>query len=148
MKKLTDPNPYDTLDISPDADRDTIKQAAARQRRKKTSQKERQHVVNARKALYSTEDRLLIDAFTPQFLMDFDRDTIEQLKLDEVDPIHWEEIVNPDEVFQQSAEALLRACVHYILISEMPDPQPVNTPNFEHDGLDDFVTAWLDTDDQ
>ena len=111
MDKLTDPNPYEILNIKPDSDRKTIKRALADRQRENKTQAERQQALQARNALFSTEKRLITDALTPTSLMpDSVRDS--DLKLsDSRHQVDWQDIADPDEILQDAVSALIAATI-------------------------------------
>lgn len=143
MDKLTDPNPYEILDISPDADRTTIKRALANKQRKNRDrdQADRQQALKARNTLFSTEKRLMVDALIPDFQETGSTIDI-SLDLDNVEPISWRDIANPDELLWEDMQALIHATLRHIL-SEVPKPENQVTLSAEFDGLNEFLEDWL-----
>lgn len=145
MDKLTDPNPYEVLGISPNADRRAIKLALAEKQRKNRSQIERQQALNARNALSFAEKRLLVDALIPHF-SESSHETDSQVSLehfiDPAEPLDWRDIVDPDTVIAHDLQALIEVTIrHTIGNVPMPECQPTLLKAF--DGLDEFLEAWL-----
>lgn len=141
MDKLTDSNPYEVLGISLDADRTSIKRALADKQRQNKDQSNRQQALKARNALFSTEKRLVVDALTPDFLGAGSAIDI-SLDLDNVEPISWRDIANPDELLREDMQALVHATLRHIL-SEVPKPESQVTLSAEFDGLNEFLEDWL-----
>ena len=145
MDKLTDPNPYEVLGISSNADRRAIKQALAETQRKNKNQSNRQQALHARNVLSSTEKRLLVDALIPNFPGSSPEDgahvTLEHL-IDPVDPLDWREVACPDTVIAHDLQALIEVTIWHTL-GNMPVPECTTTLIPAFDGLDEFLEAWL-----
>ena len=109
MEKLTDPNPYEILDISQDADRNTIKRALGKKQRTNKTQQERQQAAIARKTLFSIEKRLVVDALTPNF-----PDASEpQIKIKSSDMIDWKDVINLDRIRRHDLDEFILAKVKH-----------------------------------
>jgi len=143
MDKLTDPNPYEILQITPDADRQAIKRALAERQRENKGQVERQQALKARNALISLETRLLVDALTPNFIDGVsEAELIGELGQSSIEEIDWFTLLDEDQIVQQDFRAYLETVVRHTL-GEVPPPahDPQLTSDF--DGLDEFLAAWL-----
>ena len=141
MDKLTDPNPYDVLDITPDADRDVIKRAMAEKQRQSKTQVERQQARNARQTLSLPAKRLVVDALMPDFMGAHPNADI-QIELDQDVSVDWREIANPDEVLQHDLQALMLATLMHN-IGDIPEPEAKVELVDDFDGLDEFFEDWL-----
>ena len=141
MDKLTDPNPYEVLDITPDADRATIKRALAEKQQQSNTQLDRQQARNARQTLSLTAKRLVVDALMPDFVGAHPADDI-QIKLDQDVSIDWRDIANPDGVLRHDIKALMLATLMHNL-GEVPEPEREITRIDDFDGLDEFIEEWL-----
>lgn len=145
MEKITDPNPYEVLEIGPDTDRRAIKQALADRQRKSRTQAERQQALSARNALASTEKRLFVDAMTPPFTSLAQAVDLEAL----VDQLaDGDEAPGPGDFipFEQAIaadlEALIGATVNHTLgapASTRGNPELLTA----FDGLDTFLEGWI-----
>lgn len=142
MDKLTDPNPYEILNIKPDSNRKTIKRALADRQRENKTQAERQQALQARNALFSIEKRLITDALTPTSLMpDSVRDS--DLKLsDSRHRVDWRDIADPDEILQDAVSALIAATIWHTR-GDVQEPDTHIDILTDFDGLDEFITEWL-----
>ena len=138
MDKLIDPNPYDVLDITPDADRDVIKRAMAEKQRQSKTQLDRQQVRNAR----LTAKRLVVDALMPDFVGAHPNADI-QIELDQDVSVDWREIANPDDVLQHDLQALMLATLMHN-IGDIPKPEATVELIDNFDGLDEFIEDWLE----
>lgn len=141
MDKLTDPDPYHVLGITPDADRKTIKQALAASQRKNKSQADRQQALQARNALVSTEKRLIADTVMPSFLVQGTPDEFHWEMTPSV-AVDWREIADPEAILRDDLEALIMATIQHTL-GKVSEPERQVTMTDEFDGLDDFINEWL-----
>lgn len=141
MDKLTDPNPYDVLDITPDADRDVIKRAMAEKQRQSKTQVERQQIRNARQTLSLPAKRLVVDALMPDFVSAHPNADI-QIELDQDVSLDWRELANLEEVLQHDLQALLLATLMHN-IGDIPEPEDELELVEAFDGLDEFIEEWL-----
>ncbi len=145
MEKITDPNPYDILGISPDADRRAIKQALADRQRANRNQVERQQALSARNALVSTEKRLIVDALTPNFTASTEDAAMQANLEDLIEPaeaLSLQDFVGFNTVVAQDLEALIDVTIrHTIRIPPAPTRKLELTTEF--DGLDEFLAVWL-----
>lgn len=141
MDKLTDPNPYDILNITPDADRDAIKRALAEKQRQSKTQLDRQQARNARQTLSLPNKRLIVDALAPDFTGAHTTAGIKN-ELDRDVSIDWCEVANPDEVLKHDLQALMLATLMHN-IGELPEPEGKVTRIDDFDGLDGFLEEWL-----
>ncbi len=142
MDKLTDPNPYEILKITPNAERTTIKRALAACQRENKTQTDRQQALLARNMLFSTEKRLIADALTPTFLMqDASSEPVLEIT-NNFAPIDWHEIVDPDAILRDDLEALIVATIQHTL-GKVPEPKEKISATTEFDGLSDFINEWL-----
>jgi hypothetical protein len=143
MEKLTDPNPYDILQITPDADRQAIKRALAERQRENKGQTERQQALKARNALSSVETRLLVDALTPNFVDGVsEAELIAELSQSPIDDIDWLSLLDEDRILRQDFRAYLEAIIQHTLGKI---PPPVHDPQItsDFDGLEEFLATWL-----
>jgi hypothetical protein len=142
MDKLNDPNPYEILEISPNADRAAIKVALAARQRKNKTQLERQQALQARNVLYSPEKRLVADALTPTFLMHAASSNAHLEVKQKPTDVDWREIADPAVVLQADLEALIKATIQHTVGTVEPPETPLNLLT-EFDGLDSFLNEWL-----
>lgn len=141
MDKLTDPNPYEILDINPDADRSAIKRALAEKQRQSKTQLDRQQARNARQLLSLTDKRLIVDALMPDFTGV--HATVEiKIELDQHVSVDWKDIANPEDVLRHDIQALMLATLMHN-IGELPEPEEDISLNDNFDGLDEFLDKWL-----
>lgn len=145
MEKLTDPNPYEILGITPDADRETIKRALAEKQRQSKTQLERQRALHARQTLSSIQKRLIVDAFMPDFLEE-GRESEILAELEDVEDFDWRDIVDPDEILKHDLQALMLATLKFNM-ENIPKPEKKIILLSEFDGLDEFIEEWLNSDD-
>jgi len=144
MEKISDPNPYEILRISPDANRLTIKHALADRQRENKGQYERQQSLKARNLLSSVETRLLVDALTPDFTEGVtDAELIAELGQNDVDDFDWIALVDENKVLERDFRAYLEVVIHYTL-GEIPPPSHDPQLISDFDGLDEFLAAWLE----
>lgn len=143
MDKLTDPNPYEILQITPDADRQTIKRALAERQRESKSQIERQQALKARNLLSSEESRLLVDALIPNFADGVsETELIAELGLTSIDETDWFSLLDERQILQQDFRAYLEVIIRHTL-GEIPPPAHDLQLTSDFDGLDEFLAAWL-----
>lgn len=141
MDKLTDPNPYDVLDITPDANHATIKSALAEKQRISKTQLDRQQARNARQTLSLTAKRLIVDALMPDFIGAHATEGI-QIELGQNVSVDWREVANPDKVLQHDIQALMLATLMHN-IGSIPEPEGKIELIDDFDGLDEFIEEWL-----
>lgn len=143
MDKLTDPNPYEILQIPTDSNRQAIKRALAERQRESKSQGDRQQALKARNLLSSRETRLLVDALTPDFIDGVsETELIAELELIPDEEIDWFSLLDERQIVQQNLCAYLEVIVKHTL-GEIPPPEHDLQLMSDFDGLDEFLVAWL-----
>ena len=143
MDKLTDPNPYEILQITLNADRQTIKGALAERQRESKSQVERQQALKARNLLASKESRLLVVALTPDFTDGVsEAELIAELGQDQADKTDWFSLLDEEQIIQQDFRAYLEVIVRHTL-GEIPPPAHDLELTSDFDGLEEFLAGWL-----
>lgn len=141
MKKLTDPNPYEILGISTNADKPTISKAYTAALRNPSLQK---HQVQAAfHALMRPESRLLVDAFTLQDNSgEIDLDAVDQIIAQGEQGIEWSVYLDYEAIFRQDLVSLTDKVIRS-LYENIAAPTRKPSLSNDFDGLDTFLEKWL-----
>ena len=139
--QFNQPNPYEILGLTPDADRSAITKAFTKKNRG-TSQERRQ----ARKAFDSlrrVDERLLIDSFLPLFQEgEQDLSTLIENLLAESEDINWAHVLDLDINLQERLHELTRTIIQE-LFTEIPPPESTPQLLSDFDDLEEFIISWL-----
>lgn len=146
MSKLTDNNPYEILEIPIQADKKAITKAFTQKNH--GNNQDRRLVRQAYDALRKPEDRLLVDALTPIFSIDGEEEEIGEEILEEinhhlVEKVDWLTYLDRNKILKQDLLALTEAIIR-LFFSEIPPPQDSIEIQSDFDGIQEFVTAWLE----
>jgi hypothetical protein len=139
MDKLTDPNPYEILDIPVNAGRQEIKKALAEKQRTSESRLDRQNARNARQTLSRTSKRLVVDALLPDFISNASKPEIEFVS---PEPIDVTDVVDVNTVIAHDIELLLIATINHQL-GDISPPQSGVDEVQEFDNLDKAIAEWI-----
>ena len=145
MKRLTDDNPYDILELDLTADKKAIKQAYAKKSagRARGRGQDRRRLRQAYDLLRSPEKRIVVDALTPSFVDNFDGDQLVAKFCDgSAEHSNWLAYLDRSTVLRQDLQALIEATLRHTF-TELVEPQRQLELCTEFDGLDDFVKEWL-----
>jgi hypothetical protein len=146
MSKLTDNNPYEILEIPIQADKKAITKAFMQKNR--GNNQDRRLVRQAYDALRKSEDHLLVDALTPIFSIDGKEEEIAEEIVDEIknllpEKVDWLAYLDGSKIQKEDLLALTEAMIRHFF-TEIPPPLDSIEIQSDYDGLQEFITEWLE----
>lgn len=145
MKRLTDDNPYEVLGLGRDAGEREIRLATfGRQaRRRSDAAKDKRQLRRAYDLLRTAEQRLIVDALTPDFDDDCDADRLMERFLEgQEGPHDWIGELDESAIREQDFRALVLGTIQHTL-GELEAPKGEPAPLSEFDGLTEFIEDYL-----
>ena len=141
MIKSKNPNPYEILGLTPNADRKAITKAFTKKNR--GSSQERRQARKAYDSLRKVDDRLLIDSFLPLYHREEQAMSklIENL-LAESEDMGWAQAINLDMNLQERLHELTISIIRE-LFAEIPQPETIPQLLSDYDDLEEFLESWL-----
>lgn len=139
MPNWFDDNPYDLLRLKPNASKKAITDAGNRAMRSEKDVNRKRKISDARKRLQNTNERLLIDAFIPEFVTVEDEQTLrDELGEGENTPLpDWMALVDRTAILDADTAQLIDAMLCFSFAQVEPPTADLHSIN-RYDGLAEF----------